>query len=475
MRSAHFAILLVMLTPVPSMAAEDFDAVLKEATLEYGRRLEAANQELSQTRQRIEEAKAPLLQDMRQAEQRLFTVEADVVRLQTSRERWGERFRELQQHAEVLQKNTNFLDSTAFEAINAFIDGALPAGRQLLDARAGELRAEFEATRKMQSEARLIEIADLLADEVERSLGGRIVPGSALVDGTNEMVEGRFALAGPELFFLAANGTTAGTVRVREGTNFLAVHPLSDWTPQGAASFFRGEAGTIFADSSGGKALQLKETTGTFWQHVEKGGLISYVILSVGALALALLVLKVRDVAQLRVDAPEAMGRALLAAGRDGASEVEQAIKGLQPVAREVFATALLHVRAPLETIEGHVNAVLLRHRGYAERMLPLLAVIATAAPLLGLLGTVTGMVRTFALITVFGTGDASKLASGISEVLIATELGLAVAIPTLIAHGFLAHSVQRKVALLERHALEFVTRARQNESLVGPADAVSV
>ena len=104
------------------------------------------------------------------------------------------------------------------------------------------------------------------------------------------------------------------------------------------------------------------------------------------------------------------------------------------------------------------MHAVLLGQRLHFERRLPLLAVIATAAPLMGLLGTVVGMVKTFALITVFGTGNASKLSSGISEVLVATEIGLAVAIPTLVAHGFLAHRIHKNLSMLERHALEFVT-----------------
>ena len=81
----------------------------------------------------------------------------------------------------------------------------------------------------------------------------------------------------------------------------------------------------------------------------------------------------------------------------------------------------------------------------------------------MGLLGTVTGLVRTFALITVFGTGNAGKLASGISEVLVATELGLMVAIPTLVAHGFLSHRIQKNLSLLERYALEFVTAAQSD------------
>ena len=99
-----------------------------------------------------------------------------------------------------------------------------------------------------------------------------------------------------------------------------------------------------------------------------------------------------------------------------------------------------------------------------------MLAVIATAAPLMGLLGTVVGMVRTFALITVFGTGNAGKLAGGISEVLVATELGLVVAIPALVAHGFLATRVQKNLAMLERYALEFITAAKA-DAPVGAAE----
>ena len=82
----------------------------------------------------------------------------------------------------------------------------------------------------------------------------------------------------------------------------------------------------------------------------------------------------------------------------------------------------------------------------------------------MGLLGTVVGMVKTFALITVFGTGNAGKLASGISEVLVATELGLSVAIPTLVAHGFLSQRIHKNLATLERYALEFVTAAKSEK-----------
>ena len=146
----------------------------------------------------------------------------------------------------------------------------------------------------------------------------------------------------------------------------------------------------------------------------------------------------------------------------------------LKTTTRDLFATGLRYRHETKELLEERLTAVLLRQRLHYERWLPLLAVIATAAPLMGLLGTVTGMVRTFTLITVFGTGNAGKLASGISEVLVATELGLLVAIPTLVAHGFLSQRIQKNLSLLERYALEFTTAVRAGKLKIPGKEPVS-
>ena len=90
------------------------------------------------------------------------------------------------------------------------------------------------------------------------------------------------------------------------------------------------------------------------------------------------------------------------------------------------------------------------------ERFLPLIAITAATAPLLGLLGTVTGMINTFKLITLFGTGDAKSLSSGISEALITTEFGLIVAIPALILHALLSRKCQAILAAMEKYAVIF-------------------
>jgi biopolymer transport protein ExbB len=173
----------------------------------------------------------------------------------------------------------------------------------------------------------------------------------------------------------------------------------------------------------------------------------------------------------LAVDSPQAVHAFLANVSAGARQRAEQEVTSLSAPVRELFLIGLRYVDSPKEILEEHLQSVLLRQRLHYERRLPLLAVIATASPLMGLLGTVVGMVKTFALITVFGTGNAGKLASGISEVLVATELGLVVAIPTLIAHGFLAHRIQRNLSMLERYALEFVTAA---ESAKAAGRAVS-
>lgn len=98
-------------------------------------------------------------------------------------------------------------------------------------------------------------------------------------------------------------------------------------------------------------------------------------------------------------------------------------------------------------------NVARLKHR--LEGHLPLIGVLATVAPLLGLLGTVTGMIATFDVMAIFGTGNARGMACGISEALITTQTGLIVAIPGLYMHGYLsrrAHEIKQRVQRVGLH-----------------------
>ena len=456
-------LLVPVLLTVALRGAESVDDAMKRAALDYGQRLGEANAELIQTRDRIAAEKAPLLQAMRAAEDRIAAAEAVITRLETDQEHAQENHRRLGKDADVLRKNESYLNTLAHDSLVAFEAGLLPGERQFLPAKFSALQEGFGNPAKLAGAQGALETAGLLLDRVQLALGGYTVAGTSLIDGDSRMVPGTFAFAGPEVFFRSEQGGPAGTVRMREGSEHPVTYVLTGWKPAAAEAFFQGRLGAFPADASAGKALRLKETKGTVWQHINKGGVVSYAILAVGLVAFLMILQKLRDLSQMAVDSPETVQRCLATIA--AAQPAEPAVGALQLTTRELFTAGLRHVDEPREQLEERLTAVLLSQRLHYERWLPLLAVIATAAPLMGLLGTVTGMVRTFSLITVFGTGNAGKLASGISEVLVATELGLLVAIPTLVAHGFLSQRIQRNLSLLERYALEFVTAAQARKS----------
>jgi len=122
-----------------------------------------------------------------------------------------------------------------------------------------------------------------------------------------------------------------------------------------------------------------------------------------------------------------------------------------------MLVAAVEHADDDKEVIEEVLYERIVKTQPKLERFLAFIAVTAATAPLLGLLGTVTGMIRTFKLITIIGTGDAAGLSSGISEALITTKWGLIVAIPTLIAHALLNRKAKSVIGSLEQTGVGFI------------------
>ena len=137
--------------------------------------------------------------------------------------------------------------------------------------------------------------------------------------------------------------------------------------------------------------------------------------------------------------------------------------KNLAGVSKGVLArilnTCLDHARWRRPVAEKAVKELLLAEVPELDKHLNTLAVIAAAAPLLGLLGTVTGMISMFESITSFGTGDPKLLAGGISEALVTTEIGLAIAIPVLLIHNFLRNRRNHIQADMEMYAMRILNR----------------
>ena len=103
-----------------------------------------------------------------------------------------------------------------------------------------------------------------------------------------------------------------------------------------------------------------------------------------------------------------------------------------------------------MESLEMKLNEVAIKYLPKVERGIGTIKLLAVLSPLLGLLGTVTGMILTFQSITLFGTGDPKLMAGGISQALMTTVMGLCCAIPLLLCHNFISSRSQRLVQILE-------------------------
>ncbi len=122
-----------------------------------------------------------------------------------------------------------------------------------------------------------------------------------------------------------------------------------------------------------------------------------------------------------------------------------------------ILTVPLRHAGAPRAYIKTLVEEVGRRETVALERYLGLLGTIATISPLLGLLGTVLGMIRAFTVIASEGVGTPATLGGGISEALITTAAGLTVAVPTILLHRYLSSRVEREVLDMEKVTMHIV------------------
>ena len=204
---------------------------------------------------------------------------------------------------------------------------------------------------------------------------------------------------------------------------------------------------------------ELAEVTSgqTFAETIEGGGVIGIVILIIGVASLLLIIL--RSVFLSRIGRSDKAGvektfAAVKQGNLDGALAEAKKLPGAMG---RVLTSTVYGLKVDPENIEDVISESVLNEQPTLDRFRSAISVFAAVAPLLGLLGTVTGMISTFDVITQFGTGDPQLLSGGISEALITTELGLAVAIPTLLIGNLLASWADRITSNLEVSALRMV------------------
>lgn len=227
-----------------------------------------------------------------------------------------------------------------------------------------------------------------------------------------------------------------------------AVMPFSGAYESGLRRLQETGAANLAIDPSVYRVAQSRNGE-TAWQHIAKGGVWVVPILAFALFATAIGIGKFVQFARLpRVEPLDAV----LGTGGSTAN-LQRLAARLRGPQQTLLRIAMQGASA--ERRDDALLEFLLEQRQRLERFLGALAVTATVSPLLGLLGTVSGMITTFSLMTLFGAGDPAAVSGGISEALVTTEMGLVVAIPALIMHALLSRKATAYNQSLEACAVE--------------------
>mgnify|MGYP000023547299 FL=1 len=215
-----------------------------------------------------------------------------------------------------------------------------------------------------------------------------------------------------------------------------------------------GELMPAVVDPTRGAIMALLVQTPTLKERIEQGGWIGYIILILGAVGLLVALLQFLS---------------LQRAGSGVAKQQKQKEISLKNPLGRILSVYNDKLAQDVETLQLKLDEAILREMPKLERGLITLAILAAIAPMLGLLGTVSGMIETFQSITLFGTGDPKLMSGGISQALVTTELGLAVAIPLLLIHSGLSSKSNRLIQILDEESASIV--ARNAETQHGQSD----
>jgi biopolymer transport protein ExbB len=218
-----------------------------------------------------------------------------------------------------------------------------------------------------------------------------------------------------------------------------------------AQDFFDATSGTtaMAIDPSRGNLLSLVIQSPSLLEQISFGGVVGYTIIVMGVIGLL--------IAFMRLISLQLTERRVRAQRKSTTASTNNPL-GV------IYAVYEANPHATPEALELKLDEAVMREVPKLERFQSLLKVIAGVAPLMGLLGTVVGMIRTFQTITLFGTGDPKLMADGISQALVTTAEGLIVAIPLVFLHSLISSRSREIIEILEEQSAGMVARAAEKQ-----------
>jgi biopolymer transport protein ExbB len=442
---------LVALGP---LFAQDADALAGSAKAD----LQKALTELTQVRREVEGEKLPLVRAVNELEQKVLDQKAALQKAERFQENQLVELNSLKAQARVRGEEVKYLDSLLTEYGRAFRSRV-----HLIEE--PRLKASFEgfdaatASPELGEAERLQKRSDLILASLARLklvAGGDRFEAQAL--GPSSVLEkGKVALFGPVALFASDQSAAVGLLQQelnKADPTVVALH--GDIEAAGRQLAATG-TGSLAFDPTLGNAFKLEALKETIYEKLAQGGPVMVPLLSLGFAALIVAIVKWFQFSRIRLVSENELQQVLQHLEKEDSGAALKLAQGIPGLAGELLATGVEHFDEKKEYIEEILYEKMLGARSKLERGLPFLALAATTGPLMGLLGTVTGMIATFKLISSFGSGDPKLLAAGISEALMATATGMAVAIPALLLHAFMSRRAKGILGSMEQTSVGFV------------------
>ncbi|MEZ4331630.1 MAG: MotA/TolQ/ExbB proton channel family protein [Myxococcota bacterium] len=436
--------------------AAEADFAGPQAALE--KRLDGALRDLASERDRIAREKIPLSKEVAGLESEVAALRLEASRLVKVQDSTTIDLSTLRKQVDDLEEQDAFVSSRLTEFLRDFEArlniAEIPRYEATTSAaKLAEQNVSLDADGKREAQIAVVRAA---FEHLQALQGGDAFDGEAL-SPEGVLIPGRFVAFGPSVFFASSDGEVAGLVEHQ----LNAADPVVVALPGGLADplfeLAQTGKGELPLDPTLGKALKIEQAGKSIGQYVDDGGPVGLVIIGLGIASFLLTGFKTWEILGFKVvdrgvvdSILEDLAQGSQAAAAKRASQVEG-------IAGEMLELGVRHAGDSREILEELMFEQILSVRPKLERYLPFLSIVTAAAPLLGLLGTVIGMINTFNLLTIFGTGDAKSLSSGISEALVTTALGLIVAIPTLLMHGSLVRLSKGKLGQLEELSVAFI------------------
>ncbi|MFK7850543.1 MAG: MotA/TolQ/ExbB proton channel family protein [Akkermansiaceae bacterium] len=445
------AIVVSLLTSFANLAAE---TTIPEALETAKTDLTVALESLEKTRTEIATEKPPISTEFAELEKTLREKRRLIRIARLSEQDRAQELRKLRTDLATRTQDASYLAGLLKDHALKTTTLATPGAPEL------DIAPEILATETKdpaKSLTQRLAILDASVNHLEILLGGSTSTGKA-ADPSGNILEGTFAALGPASYFLSSDRSSGGDIVLSQSGE------IPHYVPGPAdqiASLISGKSTQLPLDPTGGNARAMDEIDGGPLDLIRKGGLWIWPIIFLALLSLFFGIVKLARFARFR-EPSDAWVNAILAALRSGEHEkaANLALDTKHP-AGPVMAKLVSVSENSADLVEETLYEQLMSVQSNATSLLPVIAITAATAPLLGLLGTVSGMIATFNLITLFGSGDPKPLAGGISEALITTLFGLVVAIPALVLHAFLSRRAQGITQTTERLGLSFVNGLR--------------